>query len=503
MPTSIALRSVTRRLSAVGDGARAVALWSLAYLAVNLSGQPFSTAYLGYGWQMLPWDVLSADPIRSVWYLHTQPPLWNLSLGVLSWVSPLSDSFTLHLFLFLLGAALVWVLHSVVVGFGVGRHTAVVLTVIITVNPEVLRNAFEPTYEMAAAVFLALVVRSIQRATQQHRPREVVWCTVWLTALVLTRSLYHPLVLVVIVAALCLSLRRHLTRRIVAVVILIPLVAVGGWMAKNQALFGRPTLSTWTGMNLQRSTIPVVGAEALAALHADGSVSDVALIGPFRTYDEYRAAVPPCAPTHDHPALTVLGHDEPGYGFISNFNYECYLPVFDQAADDFWAVARAYPGAWLDARIFSTKLTFATSNLPGESDSRVFRALDDIYRVARLDVRISEDTSSWSTPYYAGRTDGFPVAVAVAALYLLIGVYAVRMLGCRVLARRRRVAPPPPIDAAMLAVVFLTWYTVVVGVIAELGEQSRFRSMTDPIALTLGLIVIVRVAKRWRARASH
>ena len=64
----------------------------------------------------------------------------------------------------------------------------------------------------------------------------------------LTRSLYHPIWLVVVVGATLVVARRHLDRRQVAAAIAVPLVLIGGWMLKNQALYGRPTLSSWVGM---------------------------------------------------------------------------------------------------------------------------------------------------------------------------------------------------------------------------------------------------------------
>src|SRR5687768_7475998 len=65
----------------------AAGAWVVVYLLVWATGQRFSTAYLDYGWQLVPWDTLSTRPLQSVWFLHIQPPLWNLSLGGLARVS--------------------------------------------------------------------------------------------------------------------------------------------------------------------------------------------------------------------------------------------------------------------------------------------------------------------------------------------------------------------------------------------------------------------------------
>jgi hypothetical protein len=44
-------------------------------------------------------------------------------------------------------------------------------------------------------------------------------------------------------------------------------------------------------------------------------------------------------------------------------------------------------------------------------------------------------------------------------------------------------------------------YTFVVGVVGELGEQARFRTMTDPLLVTVALAEIVRLVQQ--RRASH
>ena len=43
---------------------------------------------LASSWQLLDLDVLEHDPLRGVWFLHTQPPLQNLVIGLVAW-SPL------------------------------------------------------------------------------------------------------------------------------------------------------------------------------------------------------------------------------------------------------------------------------------------------------------------------------------------------------------------------------------------------------------------------------
>jgi len=47
---------------------------------------------------------------------------------------------------------------------------------------------------------------------------------------------------------------------------------------------------------------------------------------------------------------------------------------------------------------------------------------------------------------------------------------------------------------------FTVAFTVIVGAIAELGEQSRFRTMIDPIVTVMFLALVIPVVQRWYRR---
>ena len=120
-------------------GARAGAVWFAVYLLVCLTGQRFDAGYLGYGWQLIPWDILSSDPLRSVWYLHVQPPLWNLLLGGTAWLSPFGDAKTLQMLMALIGIAGAWLAAELGERLGLSRRAALVVALIATLNPEIGR----------------------------------------------------------------------------------------------------------------------------------------------------------------------------------------------------------------------------------------------------------------------------------------------------------------------------------------------------------------------------
>jgi hypothetical protein len=87
---------------------------------------------------------------------------------------------------------------------------------------------------------------------------------------------------------------------------------------------------------------------------------------------------------------------------------------------------------------------------------------------------------------------------------VLIPLYAVLILaGARVLVRRLRRRTMVTNDVALVATSFTVAFTIVVGAVAELGEQARFRTMVDPLATVVGAFLIsmaVRAVRSARQR---
>jgi hypothetical protein len=484
--TMMSVRTLAR-VSSCRPAVVAATAWLLVLAVVTLGGQGFSTSYLDYGWQLVPWDVLVDDPIGSVWYLHVQPPLWNLVLGVVARVSPFADALTLQVLMAAIGALLAAGCARLGRVLGLRRGAAVAVALVATLHPEVLKNAFEPTYELATATLLVWTIVAAVEATR-GRHRACLAFVVVATAVVLTRSLYHPLWLAAMVAMVVVAGGvRGMTPRRVALLAMIPLIAVGGWMAKNAVLFDTPTLSSWFGMNLQRAVIPVLDADELRAMYDAGEVSDVAMVGPFGNFDLYRPYEPAasCTVERSHRAVSEPGRATDPYS--PNFNYECYLPVFEQAGDDAWAVIRRHPDVWWEGRLWSARTMAAVSSLPAESASGVLVGLDAVYSLARVDVSGVISTTGWGTPIYGAieaRSDFGLVPIAMYALVAALGVVS----ALRILRRRSSSA-----SDLLVALAGLTaGWTFVVGVVGELGEQARFRTMTDALVWTVAIAVVMR-----------
>ena len=464
------------------------------YLLLCATGQRFSTFYLDIAWQLIPVETLRADPIGSTWYLHIQPPLWNLTVGsILRW-SPLPDAISLQALQFVCGVLLAGMIAAVMHRLGARSWIAVLLAVAATVHPDVIGNAFAPTYELPTATLLVAFVWLVTS------PRRDPWwfagvCSL-ATATALTRSLYHPLWVVVVLLVVGWTVRGRIGWKTLMVGAAIPMIGIGGWMLKNEVLFGRATLSSWFGMNLQRAVIPVLPADELAALHDSGQVSAVAMAGPFGNYGLYAAAMPPCAPAHDHPATA-----EPvrvGEVVVPNFNYECFLPVYDQAGADAWAVIKASPSSFIQGRLWSARTWFALNSAPESSSSFVMRSLDRVDKIAGVAVPGVISTRGWGTPIYGTLEAPAHFSLTLVALTILVlagaGVRVWRLL------RRRLVRPISARDLAIVLVGFIVAWTFASGIVFELGEQARFRTMVDPLVISFGGLAVLDLVRLWRVR---
>src|SRR5688572_16927100 len=75
--------------------AAVVAAFGVSRVAYAIAGVRFSTEPLESTVQLVDLSLLEDDLWRSIWHLHTQPPLYNAFVGVLMQL-PLRESISFH-----------------------------------------------------------------------------------------------------------------------------------------------------------------------------------------------------------------------------------------------------------------------------------------------------------------------------------------------------------------------------------------------------------------------
>ena len=107
--------------------------------------------------QLLPFELLRHNLWESIWYMHIQPPLFNLFFGLIN-----LDMAIVQCTWFLLGIGIVLAIYYLLVNLDVPQGIAFVAGILWTLSPSPLlyENVFFYTYPvMAMLVFSALALQ--------------------------------------------------------------------------------------------------------------------------------------------------------------------------------------------------------------------------------------------------------------------------------------------------------------------------------------------------------
>ncbi|MCB0976313.1 MAG: hypothetical protein KDB02_02530 [Acidimicrobiales bacterium] len=482
-------------------------------------------------WQLADTKLLAEDPIGTVWYLHVQPPLYNLGVGVLLRWSPfpvIGTLYVLYMAMLLLTGLVLW---DLLVRWEVHPLVAGAVGALVVSEPDLLRTAVWNSYEIPVALMLTMALWFLQRFVQVRAGRWLVATSAALTAASLTRSVVHPVFVVAVVVLA--GWWGSASRRALLAAGAVPLVLVGGWMAHNAVLFDTFTTSSWSGFNLQRGvTAPMERGDVETAV-ADGTVTSNALVQPWQGLDAYRPPAP-CTPDHRHRSLSEENQSDTG---STNLDNACFLPLYSEAESNALALVKAYPGRYLRTRaqVLPTSFGVARVGLPEDlplfvEDVRPDRTwMDTFADFWQLPTSESVDMRGWNLPLVGADRLPYDFSWTLAALTaFLLGraVLAVARLARAAVKGRRSStgsdhdalhadeADPDGTDALLtdqgrvdggdeilwMVAGALVGLVVVGGSMVEFGENGRFRAIVDPLIVGLPIGALARgVSARFTA----
>jgi hypothetical protein len=479
----------------VGRGLVVIVILVVAATLV-VTGPGVSERDLSGMWQLIDLRVLGDDPLGSLWYLHSQPPAHNLVVGVVTWL-PIPIGSTLFLLYSITLVATGLLLHDLLVRWGIGPLAAAAITSFGLASPDLLDTIRTGGYEVPACMLIVAGLSCAQRHLEAGGIRWLLMTAAALSAGALTRTLLHPAWVAGVLSLLLVA--RPMPWRQAAAVVAVPTLLLGGWAAKNELLFGTPTLSSWTGFNMQRGIVaPMEEGEVRAAV-SEGVVSPLALRYPWGTLDDYRRWTAGCAPRHHHPAVSQADKPTGPGRSIANFNHECYLRLYRQARHDAIELVIRYPGRYLTTRASGLVASYGTGAGCRYGTCTWMHVL---YQPLLLGVEAHVGMADWNLPLLrSGEGLDFEVSLLLlaASVWLAVrgGMAAYRL--ARIGWRHRHEWPTDELSWLIGA-----WTVAIVvggGDVVEFGENARFRTMVDPLLLTLPLASLVRIVRTRKARA--
>ncbi len=450
-----------------------------------LAGVRFDASTLPWYMHFVDPALLRTDLLQSLWYLHSQPPLFNLFLGIVVNLFPGWETAAFSACYLLLGLAFTLVLFFLLRGFGIPDVWSAVAAAVYVSSPAVVLYENWLFYTYPVTVLLLAAALFWQRFARAGRSVDALLLFACGAGLALTWSLFH-LVWLIALAVILILARRHAWRRVLAAAA-VPVLVVALWYGKNSVQVGEFTGSTWFGMNFSRMTSMMLTGAERWKLHRDGTISDVSMVPPFSDPGRYSLRPVPTG-------IPVLDQVKKPSG-RANFNNSLYIGVSRQARSDAFGMIAAHPVVYLRglARSFSIYVVPASDNPPLYGNLRRIAGLDFFYSVVLNGClgryhpdRRPDLTDPLRYLWQNLAEEGWLLVLAYAAAIVLGLLFSLH---------------PSLLRTGRLPLFFLwanvVWMTVA-GNAFDCGDNNRFRFAVDPLAFVLLLVVARQLLTRAR-----
>ena len=314
--------------------------FAVSRLGYYLLGVRFDARPVLYYYQFIDPELLKHRLFQSLFYLHIQPPGWNLYTGAVLKFFPTSYPSVFHSIYLLLGLGICWSIYHLMRICGVRRWLAFSLALWFIVSPGVILFENYMLYEYQVAFLLVVAAVALGHFIQGPRALWAMLFFAALFALVLVRNIFHLAYFIAILAALAFLSRTR--RRTVLLCGALPLLGILVLYSKNWMLFGSFSGSTWMGMNMDVITAHQLTSEEANTFVRRGVISPVSLLdlgSPIALYGSFITITAPTGIPVLDDCLTSTG--------ATNFNCLAFLQVQRIYTRDGLRLLRNYPVVYL------------------------------------------------------------------------------------------------------------------------------------------------------------
>jgi hypothetical protein len=454
-------------------------VFALSRLGYFLLGVRFDARPVLHYYQFIDPLLLKQRLFESLFYLHSQPPGWNLYTGAVLKFFPVSYPSVFHSIYLVLGLGICWSIYHLFRICGVSRWLAFSLASWFIVSPGVVLFENYMLYEYLVAFLLLVAAVALFHFVQQFH---VGWATLLFAALfslVLVRNFFHLAYLAAIMVALAFLCRsRH---RTVLLCGALPLLAILGLYTKNWILFGSFSGSTWMGLNMDTITLHQLTSREATDFVNRGVISPASLLELGSPLKLYRPYIPMPART----GIPVLDDCATSTG-AANFNCLAFFRVRQIYTRDGLALLRIYPVVYLR----SLETAWFTYFLPAgdypffDLNGPKIHVIDRFWNVAffgqfkeasdRKELRrLSAGGARTSLALYTG-------------LFLLIGLPALWLWSLYYLVTgvRRKVLDPPAAILIGFLLLNIAYVTAIANFLSSF-ENNRYRFPLDAFYVVL------------------
>jgi hypothetical protein len=446
--------------------------------AAYIAGVRFDASPLDYFLQFLDVRLLEHDLLRSLWYLHSQPPLFNLLLGLALKATHGEPGTVLAALWLLFGLALTAMLYRLQRRLGVRPALAAGATIIFTAGPPAILYENWLFYTYPETLLLLAGAYFLHRYLSRERVLDGALFSASLACLVLMRSLFHPAWLLAAAAIPVIILpRRRRTLALLAPAVLLVL----GWYGKNAALFGSFSGSSWLGLSVAKMTTFQLSEADRRQMIGRGEISGTALVTPYSDlrslpYDSLLGS----SPATGIPALDEVTRPSGA----SNYNHHAVPAISAAYMHDAVYVGLHHPATLLKGSATAYYYYLFPSSIYWFLDGNRTRigGYDRIYNAIVLGQVLYHEPPGGA----ASKREMTARRVLKVSPVIFIGVPATIIAGMLLsirLGRSRRLRSP--LGGTLLYLVGTVLWVTVIGNALEINENYRFRFTVDPLLITL------------------
>lgn len=468
-------------------------VFALSRLAVWLAGVPFETGTLSSAWQLLDPQLLQFDLARSLFYLHSQPPLFNLYVGAVLQLGPAEPNWIFLAINRLLGLTVCLGSYLLMRYLRISRPLAAAAAAVLVLRIGFLFDEQKIFYDLPTIALVLLAMLSLSRALEGC-PWSFSFFLTSLFLLCALRSLFHLLFFLLAWLLCWMAGYPQLRHKTPALVLLTLLLGIYG---KNYLVFGQFGVSSWLGLNLARVVTKGYSEEERSRRIAAGEMAEILRQRPFLPVTAYPDPLMEKLRWPEIPALAakLKSTGEP------NYNHEAVLTLGRLYLEASRREIASRPGLYL-AEVGRNWVRMLEPNTGGR-DLKSYRA--------RLEPWVDVDLLEWALGLRPGvEIVGIQVpspwrlTLFVWPLTLLLGLWW--LVG--------RTPKAFQLQAShrflLQMMLFVILWVALVGNSLEVGENARFRTYTDPLMTVIVCLLIERgrVAlssdpKRWAEAGVH
>ena len=417
----------------------------------------FNSKPLLFAFQYLDPTLLKNDLLQSLFYMHSQPPLFNMFLGIgLKLFSDDPGIFYHYSFLFL-GLIFSLSLYLLLIRLNISKGGSFILTVIFIVNPAFIlyENLLFYTHPIMVLLLLSAFLLNFYLKNRSLLPLFLFFTV--LAIVCLTQSFFHIAWFAAIVLIILLFKKNEIKRVIFAASI--PFLIVLSVYLKNYFVFNEFTSSTWFGMNFSKITTFQVPQHTRDSLFKAGSTSYLSTLTYFPDIKKPSLNIAIDTTSIGIPALDEIKKSSDR----TNYNNINYIRISETSLKDALTILKKIPNAYLNGLQKAISIYF----MPPDNYS--------LLGATKKKILLWADVFDEIVYGCIGRDQK-------EALFLIILFPLLILYGIYYLIKEHS---DPAVKVTVAYILFIIFYVTIVGILFDVGENNRFRYVIDPYLFVL------------------